>query len=1026
MADFPVYLERLFGGLKRLRWLGRSKQSPLPGGVTPNTPGTDPVYQWFQRQLETSYDRQARYQEYEQMDRESTESCVALNYYADDATQTDRHTGKKVWVESPFPEIVAVGTDLFDLRLELNATAWSDARGLAKRGDRFKQFMIDKEHPEKGILGCKMFPANSIRRIDDDRANLLGFRYDPYLGYTAYNGNNLKDPKKDVNTFYNPWDFVHFRILGDEEDPKGAQYGKSMLEAARPIYKRLKMLEEMILLTRACLRGDSRVWTDSGFKFIKDLVVGDRVYTMGTDEKLVLTPVVYSKCTGRDLIYEIRSRHRTLHANATHPVLVEEKINGARVVHYVEVKDLRPKVHRFVTPEVDDGCVDLPRLKFPEVEERAKLRSRVERQISTYVGNNLGMGTSSRVREFFDGLRSLPAGTARKAVLANGNDPNECLDVYSDWGPRLRPNFPEVPTEDFARWFGFMIGDGSVSVRDYKQGDYTLTQAAVMFSEGANEDTNRKYADLFSRFVGYQVRRYPDKNKKLGRGAFGLRSQALAAFLVMNGYIPGAHNKRVPDWVFQCPRSIKLAFLEGLADADGYWRTTRAGDRAFDLGLCNKALVEDVRTLAMQCGLTVTRVHSDVVKGGHVVRGKTFKDSARHSVSVTFKQQPISELILSVTPLEEDSIYDIGVEAESHNFVADGVVVHNTRGVSRLIYYVDVGDMPPERAIETIRMWRRVYKRDSFLDPSTGAFSPTWNPIALDQDIFWPMREGVNSKIDQLQGNVDVNGIADLEYFQDKMFLAIAVPREYLSGQGSAVIQIGGGMSLAQKDIRYARTVARLQSALIEGYTRALEIHLALLGMDPDRSRFQVKMATISNLDEMQRLDALAGKINTGTQLAMLLQNLGCDPGAAREHVLREILGFADDTVLRLTPAPQPLVPDPGAPAPPPGGGPDPSAPPQESALPKDYESLLQEMKSYPEFTEQLQEVFITKEGTPTCSQPLPNQGWEAPPVEILEEFDAMLATAASAAASLYVKNDVSLHPLDDEAAETMSSLPEG
>lgn len=135
----------------------------------------------------------------------------------------------------------------------------------------------------------------------------------------------------------------------------------SVGEGARWIWKRLVMLEDAVMIYKLCLRGDSQIWTPEGRKAIKDLNEGEEVYSFTTEDHLKKSKVVYKKHNGQDKIYRVYGPTRELFANKTHPVLVELTTpEGARILEYVEVQNIRPGFHRFVTPRKnDDDYIDI-------------------------------------------------------------------------------------------------------------------------------------------------------------------------------------------------------------------------------------------------------------------------------------------------------------------------------------------------------------------------------------------------------------------------------------------------------------------------------------------------------------------------------------------------------------------------------------------------------------------------------------------------------------------------------------------
>ena len=99
-------------------------------------------------------------------------------------------------------------------------------------------------------------------------------------------------------------------------------------------------------------------------------------------------------------------------------------------------------------------------------------------------------------------------------------------------------------------------------------------------------------------------------------------------------------------------------------------------------------------------------------------------------------------------------------------------------------------------------------KRHQVVDPTTGRVDLRYNPLSIEEDYFIPVRGGSASDISNLPGSNYNGGIDDVKYLRDKLFSALKIPQSYLSmGEGATEDKT----TLAQKDIRFARTIQRLQ-----------------------------------------------------------------------------------------------------------------------------------------------------------------------------------------------------------------------
>src|SRR4029077_12788613 len=160
------------------------------------------------------------------------------------------------------------------------------------------------------------------------------------------------------------------------------------------------------------------------------------------------------------------------------------------------------------------------------------------------------------------------------------------------------------------------------------------------------------------------------------------------------GWIDGAHNKRVPKWVFTLPENYRIEFLRGFSDADG-WTTNQYTKTNYHVELCNRSLVEDIKCLVDGLGWTSGNIRhragrTSTIKAGtqRFHGGDVFEEdidiNSNDTYTLTWHETPLGEdgfaveKILSIESDGEELVYDITVDDKDHNFVCNGVVVHNS------------------------------------------------------------------------------------------------------------------------------------------------------------------------------------------------------------------------------------------------------------------------------------------------------------------------------------------------------------
>jgi len=218
-----------------------------------------------------------------------------------------------------------------------------------------------------------------------------------------------------------------------------------------------------------------------------------------------------------------------------------------------------------------------------------------------------------------------------------------------------------------------------------------------------------------------------------------------------------------------------------------------------------------------------------------------------------------------------------------------------TRAVSQRVFNFPAEGIPPAEIPAVIQEYKRLNSRRAQVK-SSGEFAQRVNIFAYDEDLYWPQMGGATGGVQNLGGNPDIKAIEDLKYWQDLMFAAIGVPREYLQAERS-----GGGIlgkNLAMEDIRFARSVKKVQSSIARGLVNLIRIELSLHGYDPMEHNFEVEMGTVSFLEEQQRLEALEQATRVATSLSTLGQSTGLfqDPNW-QDFVLDTIITFVGSSV---------------------------------------------------------------------------------------------------------------------------------
>jgi len=214
-----------------------------------------------------------------------------------------------------------------------------------------------------------------------------------------------------------------------------------------------------------------------------------------------------------------------------------------------------------------------------------------------------------------------------------------------------------------------------------------------------------------------------------------------------------------------------------------------------------------------------------------------------------------------------------------------------TRSPERKVFYIDVGNVPPEDIEQYMQKVMTQMKRNQILDSNTGRVDLRYNPTSVDEDYFIPVRGGVNNtKIEALPGGQFASAIEDVKYLRDKLFAALKVPMSYLiRGEGATEDKT----TLAQKDIRFARTIQRLQRVVISELEKIGIVHLYTLGFrGTDLISFKLSLNNPSKIAALQELEHWKVKFDVAS---------AATEGYFSKHwVAQNIFGMSDEQIVKI------------------------------------------------------------------------------------------------------------------------------
>ena len=437
-----------------------------------------------------------------------------------------------------------------------------------------------------------------------------------------------------------------------------------------------------------CLSLDSLIMTEKGLKKITKLKKGEKVYAFNQKTG----DLVLKRCTsifdnGIKKIFELNTLHHTIKATSNHPFLVLKRNGKGKKSHFVwkELKDLNKNDEIVVLKKLKSG----KSFKFKEI----KLSKKGDYKVNKI--NNL--------------------------------------------------KIPKISSPELMEFLGLYIGDGWVRPQ----------KAEIGFALPRNSKGSKRlikfYKKLFKQNLIQKDRNY-----------IYIYSINLAKFIESLGFGKGAKNKIVPEWIFTLPENEKEAFVRGLMLSDGYKinNSNRYVSASYDL-------LRTLRLLLQTIGYQVGKIHQQTKKKGtHIVYRQLLEDSTYGYICFSKKKKAniskylsqikqrdflagneyfSTEKIISIKFVKEEPTLDLRVEGE-HNFVADGIIVHNT-GIQRS------GSTPKYAATTTSPAGKLIHGKQEFKKHmpfiiaahNENVYVATAN-IAFPIDLYNKVKKGLEHK----------------------------------------------------------------------------------------------------------------------------------------------------------------------------------------------------------------------------------------------------------------------------------------
>ena len=218
----------------------------------------------------------------------------------------------------------------------------------------------------------------------------------------------------------------------------------------------------------------------------------------------------------------------------------------------------------------------------------------------------------------------------------------------------------------------------------------------------------------------------------------------------------------------------------------------------------------------------------------------------------------------------------------------DAMLIHRImRAPEKRVFKIDVGNIPPREVEQFMQRIINKMKKTPVIDQNTGEYNLKYNVESVTEDYFLPVRGGDSgTEIDTLPGLSNNDQIDDIEYLRNKLMASLRIPKAFLGYEEGLS---GGKATLAAEDVRFARTIERLQKIIVSELTKIGIVHLYSQGFDDsDLIDFTLELQNPSMIHEQEKLELM-------TQQVEVAERAIDTKLFSREWLYNNIFDFSDE-----------------------------------------------------------------------------------------------------------------------------------
>lgn len=200
---------------------------------------------------------------------------------------------------------------------------------------------------------------------------------------------------------------------------------------------------------------------------------------------------------------------------------------------------------------------------------------------------------------------------------------------------------------------------------------------------------------------------------------------------------------------------------------------------------------------------------------------------------------------------------------------------------------VEVGDMPKENVAKTLMGIKQMIEQKAAINKGSGMSEYT-NPGPIENNVYVPTHDGVGAiSTTQIGGDVDVKSLADLEWYLNKLYGSLQVPKNFFS-QNDDAAGFNGGQSLTIISSRYAKTVKHIQNILTQLVKDIFNLILLDKGLDSYINNFEVHIQPPVTQEDIDRMENQSTKVQLSRDIMDMLSDIEDAP--ARLKILKSLL----------------------------------------------------------------------------------------------------------------------------------------